>query len=1088
MTIKQSNDPDPSLGLAEDIQGEFTGTNPVSLSEYYRGGSFVPDIPLNTTISTSDAISFSMFYGTQANTPATGLPIITDDVGVVIPNVYTGRELYVNVSGISDTDGIAAGSWEVKWTNLTNPTGSEAFVASSDPNVNGVLSITATASAVGEEWQAEVKFLDGALPGDEVILTSASVTVEAFSIEPYVDIFLDPNDAPNVYQGSTLTSSVTYFFNPPGNPSVNWQRLVGSFWQDIPGEDNATYTVTAFNAFGGDQIRLKATETLDLSAIGLGIIEYDGFSNVLGPAQNFPATGIVELRAEPETDPLSPGVTLLADASNISDRDGISDYTYTWTRSDIGGGNPVVVQTTGGNIATTDTYTTNLTNDVDKDFSVSVVVTDSIGTAVGDSQFNNVESAIVSNTVTVTNATNFTVTNNNTSVEEGQITRFSFDVANAVAETYDWEITGSTQVLSQVSNATGSIAANAAGVIATAFDVDITTTIDNEYSSGADKIGDLTFTVTGSNSGATQSLTIDLNNTDPTALFLTSPTSANEGSSFDVTITGTNVKGDEVLRVRSLEVGNGGDGGIYTQAEADNNNTALATIVDPIVWTFSEPNQRYESTITVNTIEDSSLTSDGILRLIVRSPTLGANLSEVAVTMNNITDGAAEGDPILSDIAGNAFNGIYTEDAYVYIGDITDPNGINNSTWEVRYLGHQISGDPEFGTTIDDIVTPWVSATPNAQGVLTEPRNVTLGDYLYGLQGQVRFNDNDGNASGILSTQIFIKAGAPVFTSDPYSESGTSIEQTLATESPADREARAKIRFLPTGQVQTTGTAANPPAPDWTTVGTWLPTNVPAGQSYTIDLSSINYPNNTAGNPTTLKINGTTVTSSTATATISDTAGVVIEAEVTQTNTANTLINKSWSFNVDITSTQDATATDSTSVSLSTTLTRNTALDEVGNPIEVDFSGLPLALLGTSSSSCPATTQVFAIIGLYDGGTFLEEFSVPAGCSSVFGNGGTWKSGYANSDLQINVFATGLDAGLTQSDMVGTTTTNPLVPNWVNLGNFTGSTPYTFGISKEKQVGNLGFRGANLTVQVRLKDAPNTILATKTVAFEIEAT
>lgn len=1085
MAIKQSNDPDPSLGLAEDIQGEFTGTNPVSLSEYYRGGSFVPDIPLNTTISASGAISFSMFYGTQANTPSTGLPIITDDAGVVIPNVYVGRTLYVNVSGISDTDGIQAGSWEVKWTNLTNPTGSEAFVASSDPDVNGVLSITATASAVAEEWQAEVKFLD--TPGDETILTSASVTVEVFSPGPQVTIFLDPDDSPNTYQGSILTSSVTYFFNPPGSQTVNWQRLVGTFWQDISGEDNSTYTVTAFNAFNGDQIRLKATETLDLSQIGLGIVEFDGFSNVIGPAENFPATGIVELRAEPETDPLSPGVTLLADASNISDRDGISDYTYTWTRSDIGGGNPVVVQTTGGILTTTDTYTTNLTDDVDKDFSVSVVVTDSIGTAVGDSQFNNVESAIVSNTVTVTNATNFTVTNNNTSVEEGQQTRFTFEVANAIAETYDWEITGSAQVLSQVSNTTGSIGANATTVTATTFDVDISTTIDTEYSSGVDKIGDLTFTVTGSNTGATQSLTIDLNNGNPTAAFLTAPASADEGSSFNITLIGSNIRGDETLRARSLEVGNGGDGGIYTQAEADNNNTALATIVDPIVWTFSEANQRYESTITVNTIEDSSLTSDGILKLIVRSPTLGANLADINIPMNNITNAAPSGDPVLSDIAGNPFNGVYTEDAYVYIGDITDPNGIDNSTWEVRYLGHQISGDP--GTVIvDDIVTAWVSATPNGLGVLTEPRNVTLGDYLYGLQGQVRFNDNEGNTSGILETQIFSQALAPAFTSDPYSESGTSIAQTSTTESPADRTAVAKIRFLPSGEVQTTGSVASLPAPDWTTVGTWLDTDVPTGQSYTIDLSNISYPSSTANNPTTLKVNGTTITNSTASATISDTSGVVIEAEVTQTNTANTLILRNWSFDVDVTSTSNNSATDSTSVSLSTTLTRNTALDDVGNPIEVDLGNLPTILLGTSSSTCPPTTEVFAIVGLYDGGTFLEELSTPTGCSSIFGNGGTWKNGYSNADLQISVVATGLDPGLTQSDIVGATSTNILTPNWTNLGNFTGTTPYTFGVSKQKETGNLGFRGATISVSIRLKDAPNTVLDTRSITFTIEAT
>jgi len=46
------------------IQTEFGGTNPISLSEYYRAGSFVADgIPANLNISTSGQISVNQFYG-----------------------------------------------------------------------------------------------------------------------------------------------------------------------------------------------------------------------------------------------------------------------------------------------------------------------------------------------------------------------------------------------------------------------------------------------------------------------------------------------------------------------------------------------------------------------------------------------------------------------------------------------------------------------------------------------------------------------------------------------------------------------------------------------------------------------------------------------------------------------------------------------------------------------------------------------------------------------------------------------------------------------------------------------------------------
>jgi hypothetical protein len=55
----------PSSGVLtlDDIQTEFGGTNPISLSEYYRGGGLVPDSALNAAIPTSGAISVSDFYG-----------------------------------------------------------------------------------------------------------------------------------------------------------------------------------------------------------------------------------------------------------------------------------------------------------------------------------------------------------------------------------------------------------------------------------------------------------------------------------------------------------------------------------------------------------------------------------------------------------------------------------------------------------------------------------------------------------------------------------------------------------------------------------------------------------------------------------------------------------------------------------------------------------------------------------------------------------------------------------------------------------------------------------------------------------------
>jgi len=61
----------PSSGTLsiQDIVDEFGGTAPHSLSEYYRGGAYVPSS--NTGVPTSGTISLSDFYGASAATVVT---------------------------------------------------------------------------------------------------------------------------------------------------------------------------------------------------------------------------------------------------------------------------------------------------------------------------------------------------------------------------------------------------------------------------------------------------------------------------------------------------------------------------------------------------------------------------------------------------------------------------------------------------------------------------------------------------------------------------------------------------------------------------------------------------------------------------------------------------------------------------------------------------------------------------------------------------------------------------------------------------------------------------------------------------------
>ena len=64
MTLPNSG----ALALSQ-IQSEFGGSNPISLSEYYRGGSLVPSHGNTTGIPSSGTISISQFYGKSNTAP-----------------------------------------------------------------------------------------------------------------------------------------------------------------------------------------------------------------------------------------------------------------------------------------------------------------------------------------------------------------------------------------------------------------------------------------------------------------------------------------------------------------------------------------------------------------------------------------------------------------------------------------------------------------------------------------------------------------------------------------------------------------------------------------------------------------------------------------------------------------------------------------------------------------------------------------------------------------------------------------------------------------------------------------------------------
>lgn len=110
-----------TAGANRSISGEFGGSTPYNLSDYIRGGSFVPNITQNNAIPTTTSnISFSDFYSTvnisEIETALDGGNITMDDyeIGssgpVSTARLYfdatsDGTNTYLKVRGLGDEGG-----------------------------------------------------------------------------------------------------------------------------------------------------------------------------------------------------------------------------------------------------------------------------------------------------------------------------------------------------------------------------------------------------------------------------------------------------------------------------------------------------------------------------------------------------------------------------------------------------------------------------------------------------------------------------------------------------------------------------------------------------------------------------------------------------------------------------------------------------------------------------------------------------------------------------------------------------------------------------------------------------------------------
>jgi hypothetical protein len=112
-----------------DIQTEFGGVNPISLSEYYAGGAYVPagTTGTNGAVPSSGAISISSFYGTSNIPP---LSVTADDVS----GFDSGPSVSGSVTTSDSTNTTPAGGvspYTYAWTNISTSSGNTPTVSSS---------------------------------------------------------------------------------------------------------------------------------------------------------------------------------------------------------------------------------------------------------------------------------------------------------------------------------------------------------------------------------------------------------------------------------------------------------------------------------------------------------------------------------------------------------------------------------------------------------------------------------------------------------------------------------------------------------------------------------------------------------------------------------------------------------------------------------------------------------------------------------------------------------------------------------------------------------------------------------------------
>lgn len=148
----------PSSGVMSlaMIAGEFGGSPPHALNEYYRGGALVPNIAENANIPTSGQISLGQFYGAKASS---GFSVTrTGQAEIHLLHVGTGNVPLSGETAFSAVGGTGSYSYNTVWASggsgitITNVTASNPGVTATRGSprpvfLSGVMRTTVTSGS-----------------------------------------------------------------------------------------------------------------------------------------------------------------------------------------------------------------------------------------------------------------------------------------------------------------------------------------------------------------------------------------------------------------------------------------------------------------------------------------------------------------------------------------------------------------------------------------------------------------------------------------------------------------------------------------------------------------------------------------------------------------------------------------------------------------------------------------------------------------------------------------------------------------------------------------------------------------------------